>query len=77
MARGFESKSVADQQEAAEREPRPRQVPAGSAPAALARRHRLELARVDLLRRIESAHSRPHLEMLRRALVALDQELSQ
>ena len=70
MARGFESKSVADQQEAAQEkrktvEPQP------------ARRRTLELARVDVLRRIETAGSDSYREMLKRTLVALDKELSE
>jgi hypothetical protein len=69
MARGFESKSVADQQESAlnarpagEKGPDPR-------------RRSLELARTDVLRRLEAAPSGPHREMLQRALSDLDERL--
>jgi hypothetical protein len=69
MARGFESKSVADQQEAAlnartasERGPDPR-------------RRSLELARTDVARRLESAPGGPLREMLQRALADLDDRL--
>ena len=70
MARGFESKAVADQQESAQdkrkaAEPRP------------ARRRSLELARVDVMRRLESAGSDSYKEMLRRTLAALDKELAE
>jgi len=68
MARGFESKAVADQQEEAKarrsgREPTP------------ARRRRLELSRADVQRRLATAQAEPHKEMLRRALAALDEEI--
>jgi hypothetical protein len=75
VARGFESKSVADQQEAAlERRPPGRE--AGD-PAALARRRGLELARADVLKRIEAAQAAGYRDMLKRALAALDEELRQ
>ena len=66
MARGFESKSVADQQEAAFN-PRPsgERIPS-------ARRRSLELARIDVARRLELATSDPLRDMLKRALVDLD-----
>ena len=52
MARGFESKSVADQQESAQAEPAPRDK--ATEPARAARRkRRLELSRADVLRRLE------------------------
>ena len=72
MARGFESKSVADQQEEAQR-PRPDEdVPD---PAAVTRRRKLEMARVEVLRQLEAAQAEAHREMLRRALAALDKDL--
>jgi hypothetical protein len=76
MARGFESKSVAGQQEAAEgglQEPR---APDGAEPAIKARRKRLELARVDVLGQLERAQADAHKQMLKRALAALDAELA-
>lgn len=72
MARGFESKSVADQQEEAQRPRSEEDVPD---PAAITRRRKLEMARVDVLRQLEAAHAEAHREMLRRALAALDKDL--
>lgn len=69
MARGFESKSVADQQESA-MNPRP----VGDKGADPQRRS-LELARTDVLRRLEGATSSAHREMLQRALADLDERL--
>ena len=70
MARGFESKSVADQQEAAmNARPRNEKRPED------ARRRSLELARADVLKRLESATSGPHREMLQRALADLESRL--
>jgi hypothetical protein len=75
MARGFESKGVADQQEAAQAAPRER--PAGTKePARLGRLHHLELSRADVLRRLAEARVESHREMLRRALEALDEEIA-
>jgi hypothetical protein len=75
MARGFESKSVADQQEEAAI---PRSAPDAPAanPALLARRRRLELSRADVARRLATAQADAHKEMLRRALSALDEEIA-
>ncbi len=76
MARGFESKAVADQQESAGQplpDPREREAPD---PARLAQRRRLELARVDVSRRLAQATAAPHREMLKRALAALDSEIA-
>ena len=73
MARGFESKSVADQQESAQAEPPPRDKTTD--PARAARRKQLELSRADVKRRLEDAKAEGHKEMLRRALEALDAEI--
>ena len=75
MARGFESKSVADQQEAKDwvRE----QTGPRAAPGIIARRRRLELSRVDIVRQLESARVAAHRQMLERALAALDQQLAE
>lgn len=76
MARGFESKAVADQQEAALAG---RRAPAASAdpnPARTVKRRKLELARADVLQRLQVAQVPAHREMLDRALAALDQELA-
>jgi hypothetical protein len=69
MARGFESKSVADQQEAA-MNPRP-PGDRGTDP----RRRSLELARTDVLRRLEAAGSGPFREVLQRGLADLEDRL--
>lgn len=70
MARGFESKSVADQQEQASA-----RRPASSEPVET-HRHRLELSRADVQCRLGSARAKAHREMLQRALTALDEELA-
>ena len=72
MARGFDSKSVSDQQEELQR--RREGAPGGQKPIVSARRRQLELARVDLLRRLEAAPE-AHKETLRQALTALDEQL--
>jgi len=74
MARGFESKSVADQQESARAEPSAREQTPD--PARAARLKQLELARADVSRRLEEARAEGHREMLRRALAALDAEVA-
>jgi len=72
MARGFESKSVADQQEEFERGHRGGNT---EDPATVLRRRKLELARSDVLRQLDLARAEAHKEMLRRALAALEDEL--
>lgn len=74
MARGFESKSVADQQESAQAVRRPRRAEAD--PAAQLRRKKLELAKADIGHRMDTARAEGHREMLRRALAAIDKELA-
>jgi hypothetical protein len=69
VARGFDSKSVADQQEAALNKRPPR-----TDPPVDPHRRKLELARADLLRRLESATG-SYAEMLRRSLEAVEKEL--
>ena len=75
MARGFESKAVADQQESAQdgASPRDEAVPD---PALLAKRRRLELSRADVQRKLLTAHAEGHRQMLERALRALDDEIA-
>jgi hypothetical protein len=73
MARGFESKSVADQQESAQAR-RDRQ-PHTSVDPTLASRKRLALARADVARRLATASVPAHRQMLERALRALDHDL--
>jgi hypothetical protein len=75
MARGFESKSVADQQEAKDWV-RVQTGPRGD-PGVIARKRRLELSRVDIVRRLEAAKLEAHRKMLEQALAALDQQLAE
>jgi hypothetical protein len=75
MARGFESKSVSDQQEAKDWV-RVQTGPRGN-PGVLARKRRLELSRADIMRRLGAAKVEAHRKMLERALAALDQELAE
>ena len=74
MARGFESKSVADQQESAQarRGARPN---APSAKTVSARKRGLELARADVERRLAAASFPAHRQMLERALSALTADI--
>jgi len=74
MARGFESKSVADQQDSALEEKRTG-VELGE-PDLVTRRRRLELALVDVRHRLETARAEVHREMLKRALAAIEKDLS-
>jgi len=72
MARGFESKSVANQQESAFEGSAPR----GDA-GPPAKQRKLELARADLLNRIEAAGANDrYRKMLQSALAAVDKELA-
>jgi hypothetical protein len=75
MARGFESKSVADQQESAQATRAPRSLDPRD-PALLQKKRRLELARVDVLRQLEAARAEGHRATLKQALTALDRELA-
>ncbi len=76
MARGFESKSVADQQESAadSRSPAPLD---GRDPVLLQKRRRLELSRADVLRHLESARAEAHRATLQRGLDAIDREIAE
>jgi hypothetical protein len=76
VARGFDSKSVADQQEEAFGRHRSEGAPLEE-PAVAQRRRSLELARADVRQRLEAARSDGHREMLRRALEAIEAELGQ
>jgi hypothetical protein len=75
MARGFESKAVADQQESALAVPLPNDEPVLD-PLLLAKRRRLELSRADVVRHLADAQASAHRQMLERALRALDDELA-
>jgi hypothetical protein len=74
MARGFESKSVADQQEAAVSSRRTGVE--GADPARLLKRRKLELGRADVLQRLQQAHAPAHRQMLEQALAALERDLA-
>jgi hypothetical protein len=75
MARGFESKSVADQQESRS-SPRAPREPGTIDPVRVARLRKLELSRADVLRRLATAQSPGHRQMLDRAKAALDAEIA-
>jgi len=75
MARGFESKSVADQQESGKDSAPAPDEPLPD-PGLLAKKRRLELSRADVVRRLAAAHAEPHRQMLERALRALDDEIA-
>jgi hypothetical protein len=77
MARGFESKSVADQQESAQDRRRPRERDKAKTAAEqtrAARLRQLELARADIQRRLALAVAPAHRQMLERALSALQDD---
>lgn len=75
MARGFESKSVESQQaDAADRRTREGKT---EDPAAVGKRHRLELARTDVENRIRHAPPGAYREMLEASLRAIEGELRQ
>jgi hypothetical protein len=76
VARGFESKQVEDQQAEAERRRSLRERASGEEPARRVRRRTLELARVDVERRLAAANAEPLREMLKRTLEAIDRELA-
>ena len=67
MARGFESKSVADQQESAQAR-RERNAGPGGDLVLASRKRRLALARADVARRLATASVPAHRQMLERAL---------
>jgi hypothetical protein len=74
MARGFESKSVADQQESALATPRPARD-RNLDPDVQKRKKGLELGRADVLRQMETARADGHRQVLKGALDAIDKEL--
>ena len=80
MARGWESKAVADQQEAADERAR-RQAPEEElSPEERARRDRLEslrLSRARTLTQLEGATRPAHRQMLQRTLRALETEIEE
>lgn len=74
MARGFDSKSVSDQQEEMERRRERKETEDANIRPQTPRHRQLEMARVDVLRRLEKAPEalRPTLQA---ALDAIDEEL--
>lgn len=80
MARGWESKAVADQMEAADERAVEGQPPAEVSPVVRARQEKLEslrLSRSRTLAQLEHATRRPHREMLQRTLRALEAEIEE
>jgi hypothetical protein len=78
MARGWESKSVEQQQEEAvsRKEPHPAPLTPEQV-AAQKRRHTLLLSRQQVLQQLQLACHPRHRQMLERALAALDAQLLQ
>jgi hypothetical protein len=74
MARGWESKSVEDQQHEAERR---RDDHKNHEPSATDRRRTVELARAQTVRLLALARTPAQREALERALADLDSQLSQ
>ena len=80
MARGWESKAVADQMEEADVRELDESARPDSSPAVRARRERLEslrLSRVRTLAQLERATGRAHREMLSHTLRALETEMAE
>ncbi len=74
MARGFESKSVAEQQEENARSRHDKPVVEDNRPSP--KKRSLELARVDLANRIKLAPE-PHRPRLEKALEEIDKQISE
>jgi hypothetical protein len=80
MARGWESKAVADQIEAADERAGQQPPDYEISPQVRARLERLEglrLSRARTLDQLEHATRRPHREMLQRTLRALEAEIEE
>ena len=80
MARGWESKAVADQQEAADERARRQQTLDELSPEERVRRERLEslrLSRARTLTQLERATRPAHRQMLQRTLQALETEIEE
>ena len=78
MARGWESKAVADQQEAADERARRQRPLEELSPEERERRERLEtlrLSRARTLTQLETATRLAHRQMLQRTLQALETEI--
>ena len=80
MARGWESKAVADQLENADAKRTQRDTPYDASPAVRERHARLrtlELSRARTLDQLNRASNARHREMLERTLRALEQEIEE
>jgi hypothetical protein len=78
MARGWESKSVEAQMEAAAEQKPVRKSPLSAEQAAqLRRKQRLALARKHVIQQLEATQSARHREMLEQALIELDAQLAE
>jgi hypothetical protein len=77
MARGWESKSVEEQQSQAASKPKPglRLTPAQL--ASQRQRQGLLLSRARVIQQLETAHSAQHRRMLEEGLAALDAQIAQ
>jgi hypothetical protein len=76
MARGWESKSVEDQQAERERQPSETALLSPTDAARLAQRRTLELSRARALADLAAATRPAHRAMLEAALRALDEQLA-
>ncbi len=80
MARGWESKAVADQMEEVDMRASVDAAPREMSPAVRERRERLESLRLSharTLAQLECAAKRAHREMLQRTLTALEKEMAE
>ena len=76
MARGWESKSIEDQQAQAASKSAPRSSRLTPEQASRVRKiEGLRLSRQRITQQMEAAHNERHREMLRQSLAALDEEL--
>ena len=76
MARGWESKSVEDQQAAARTQVEPKQRLTPQEAATKQERDALELSRKRVLQQLESVQNARHRQMLEGALADLDSQLA-
>ena len=76
MARGWESKSVESQQEAAHGSPRPKASMTAADAARQTERATVMLARTRVLADLQVACSPAHRSMLEQAIAALDKRLA-
>ena len=77
MARGFESKSVEEQQAEAKREANPGQQLTPQQAEQRRKRDGLILSRKNVKQRLESAASAAHRQMLEGALADLDRQIAE